>query len=47
MTKFTDEGVRRFSNKLRRLGVDDELRNLGVQEGDLVRILNYEFEYTE
>lgn len=47
MTKFTDEGVRRFSNKLRRLGVDDELRNLGIKEGDLVRILNYEFEYTE
>ena len=47
MTKFTDEGVRRFSNKLRRLGVDDELRKLGIKEGDLVRILNYEFEYTE
>ena len=46
MTKFTDEGVRRFSNKLRRMGVDEELRNMGIQEGDLVRIDNYEFEYT-
>ena len=46
MTKFTDEGVRRFSNKLRRMGVDEELRKLGIQEGDLVRIDNYEFEYT-
>ena len=46
MTKFTDEGVRRFSNKLRRMGVDEELRNLGIEEGDLVRIDNYEFEYT-
>lgn len=46
MTKFTDEGVRRFSNKLRRIGVDEELRKMGIQEGDLVRIDNYEFEYT-
>ena len=46
MTKFTDEGVRRFSNKLRRMGVDEELRKMGIQEGDLVRIDNYEFEYT-
>ena len=46
MTKFTDEGVRRFSNKLRRMGVDEELQKLGIQEGDLVRIDNYEFEYT-
>ena len=46
MTKFTDEGVRRFSNKLRRMGVDEELQKLGIEEGDLVRIDNYEFEYT-
>lgn len=47
MTKFTDEGIRRFSNKLRRMGVDDELINMGIQEGDLVKILDFEFEYTE
>ena len=46
MTKFTDEGVRRFSNKLRRMGVDEELRKMGIQEGDLVKIDNFEFEYT-
>ena len=46
MTKFTDEGVRRFSNKLRRMGVDEELQKQGIQEGDLVRIDNFEFEYT-
>ena len=40
MTKFTDEGVRRFSNKLRRMGVDEELQKQGIQEGDLVRIDN-------
>lgn len=47
MTKFTDEGVRRFSNKLRRMGVDDELIRMGIQEGDIVRILDFEFEFTE
>ena len=47
MTKFTDEGVRRFSNKLRRMGVDDELKRMGAQEGDIVRILDFEFEYQE
>ena len=47
MTKFTDEGMRRFSNKLRRMGVDEELQKMGVQEGDIVKILDYEFEYSE
>ena len=47
MTKFTDEGIRRFSNKLRRMGVDDELEKMGIQEGDIVRILDFEFEYTK
>ena len=47
MTKFTDEGMRRFSNKLRRMGVDEELQKMGIEEGDIVRILDYEFEYTE
>ena len=46
MTKFTDEGIRRFSNKLRRYGVDAELQKMGIEEGDIVRILDYEFEYT-
>jgi len=46
MTKFTDEGIRRFSNKLRRYGVDAELLKMGIKEGDIVRILDYEFEYT-
>ena len=46
MTKFsTDESVLRFSNRLKRLGVDDELRRLGAVDGDTVRILDYEFDY--
>lgn len=48
MTKFnTDESALRFANKLRRLGVDDELRKMGAEEGDNVRILDFEFEYKE
>ena len=47
MTKFTDEGIRRFSNKLRRMGVDEELSKMGAKEGDTVKILDFEFEYTE
>ena len=47
MTKFTDEGARRFANKLRRLGVDDELRKQGIVPGDIVRILDFEFEFRD
>ena len=47
MTKFTDEGARRFANKLRHLGVDDELRRQGIEPGDIVRILDFEFEFKD
>ncbi len=45
MTKFTDEGLARFSKKIRKMGVDDKLSELGAQEGDKVRILDFYFEY--
>lgn len=46
MTKFnTDEAAARFANKLRRMGVDDKLREMGAEDGDTVRILDFEFEY--
>lgn len=45
MTKFTDEGLARFSKKIRKMGVDDKLIELGAEEGDIVRILDFEFEY--
>lgn len=46
MTKFeTEEGALRFSNKLKKLGIEDKLMELGAQEGDIVRILDYEFEF--
>lgn len=48
MTNFnTEEALVRFSNKLRRMGIDDELMNMGIEEGDIVRILDYEFEWTK
>ena len=47
MTKFTDEGARRFANKLRHMGVDDELRKKGIKSGDIVRILDFEFEFKD
>ncbi len=46
MTKFTtDEGIMRFTKRLRKMGIDDKLEELGAQEGQLVKILDFEFEY--
>lgn len=48
MTKTeSEEGMNRFIKKLRRLGVDDELKELGAKEGDQVRILDFYFEYRD
>ena len=43
----TEEAISRFAKKLRSMGVDEELEKQGIQEGDIVRILDYEFEYTK
>ena len=45
MTKFTAEGLARFSKKIRKMGVDDNLIELGAEPGDKVRILDFFFEY--
>lgn len=48
MTKFSgDEAMTRFSYRIRKLGIDNKLRELGAKEGDIVRILDFEFEYTD
>lgn len=48
MTRFnSDESALRFAKKLKNLGVDDELKALGAKEGDIVKILDQEFEYEE
>jgi len=47
-TRFnSDEAALRFARKLKSLGVDEELMNLGALDGDTVKILDYEFEYSE
>ena len=46
MTNFnTEEAMTRFSNRIRRMGIDDELMKMGINDGDYVRILDYEFEW--
>ena len=48
MTRFqTDESAIRFANKLRKMGIDDKLREMGAKDGDYVRILDLEFEFKE
>ena len=43
----TEEAISRFAKKLRNMGVDEELEKLGVKEGDIIKILDYEFQYTK
>ena len=46
MTRFTtEEGIMRFTKRLRKMGIDDKLEELGAEEGNIVRILDFEFEY--
>ena len=41
MTKFnTDESINRFARKIRKMGIE-----LGAKEGDIVRILDFDFEF--
>lgn len=48
MTDFTtDEGVKRFARQIRHMGVDNELRKRGAQDGDAVRLLDFEFEFID
>ena len=48
MTKFSsEEAIYRFAKKLRRMGIDDKLRELGACEGDQVRILDFYFDYKD
>ena len=46
MTKFTsEEGILRFARRLRKMGIDDKLESMGAKEGDIVKILDFSFEY--
>ena len=46
MTKFeSDESVLRFARQIRKMGIDDDLEKMGAKEGDIVKILDFSFEY--
>ncbi|MFX3624552.1 MAG: GTPase ObgE [Ectobacillus sp.] len=48
MTDFSrDESVRRFSRQMRGMGIDEALRARGAKDGDIVKILEFEFEFIE
>ena len=40
-----NESLYYFHKSLRNLGVDEELRKMGIKEGDIVKILDYELEW--
>ncbi len=41
----SSEGIERFLYQIKKLGVDDELEKMGIKEGDIVKILDFSFEY--
>ena len=46
MNKFnSDEAILKFAKKLTRMGVDEKLESMGAKQGDIVRILDFEFEF--
>lgn len=48
MTKFSsDEAVTRFAKKLRKMGIDDKLIEMGAETGDSVRILDFYFDFRD
>lgn len=48
MTDFNfDQSVRKFGRQMRAMGVDDTLRERGAENGDIVRLLDFEFEFID
>ncbi|GAE30395.1 GTPase ObgE [Halalkalibacter hemicellulosilyticus] len=48
MTDFSrEESIRRFSRQMRGMGVDEALRERGAKDGDIVRLLSFEFEFID
>lgn len=46
MTSFTtDDGFQRFALQIRNMGIDDALREAGCEDGDTVRLYDFEFEF--
>ena len=48
MTKFnSNDATLRFAKKLKNMGIDEELKKMGANSGDTVRIMDYEFTYID
>ncbi|WP_077308421.1 GTPase ObgE [Terribacillus halophilus] len=48
MTDFNrDEAARRFARQMRGMGVDEALRKRGAKDGDIIRLLEHEFEFVD
>lgn len=48
MTNFErDASISRFARQLRAMGVDEALRKRGAKDGNIVRLLDYEFEFMD
>ncbi len=48
MTDFSrEDSIRRFARQMRGMGIDDALRERGAENGDTVRLLEFEFEFTD
>lgn len=46
MASFTtDDGFQRFALQIRHMGIDDALREAGCEDGDTVRLYDFEFEF--
>lgn len=41
----TDDGFQRFALQIRNMGIDDALREAGCEDGDTVRLYDFEFEF--
>ncbi|MBO9130495.1 GTPase ObgE [Bacillus sp. 165] len=48
MTNFSrEDSIRRFARQMRYMGIDEALRARGAKDGDIVKIMDYEFEFID
>ena len=43
----SSEGIERFLHSLKKMGIEDELVKMGIKDGDIVKILDFSFEYKQ
>ncbi len=43
----TEQSIMRFAHTMRKMGIDQALRQQGAKDGDIVRIAQFEFEFVE